>query len=133
MTDKVAREVAENEFNRFITSMDIDADPEDMDDDDFKGFNAQKNRVVKAIQKGSLLINEDGEPVFTPQCVDNANPITFGEPSGGTIMAMDGKGKAVKDMFTVMGEITKTSAGYFGKMKMRDLKVCMAVATLFLG
>ena len=53
MTDKIAKEVAEQEFNRFVESMDLDVDPADMDEDDRKGFTQQKDRVIAAIQSGA--------------------------------------------------------------------------------
>ena len=42
MSDKVAEEVAEQEFNRFVEAMDLDVNLADMDEDDKKGFEQQK-------------------------------------------------------------------------------------------
>ena len=67
MKNLVAKEVAEQDFNRFAESMDLDIDPVDMDAEDKKGFEQQKDRIIAAIQSGSLVINDSGEPVFTPQ------------------------------------------------------------------
>ena len=135
MTDKIAKEVAEQEFNRFVESMDLDVDPADMDEDDRKGFNQQKDRVITAIQSGALVIKDSGEPVFTPQRTNDADAITFHEPTGASLMAMDRKKKTedIGKLYAAMGDITKTHANVFSKMKMADLKVCMAITTLFLG
>lgn len=135
MTDKIAKEVAEQEFNRFVDSMDLDVDPADMDEDDRKGFNQQKDRVIAAIQSGALVIKDSGEPVFTPQRTNDADAITFHEPTGASLMAMDRKKKTedIGKLYAAMGDITKTHANVFSKMKMADLKVCMAITTLFLG
>lgn len=135
MNDKVAKEVAEAEFTRFVEAMDLDVDPADMDEDDKKGFNQQRERIVSAICAGSLVINDEGEPVFTPQRTKDAEPLTFHEPTGASLMAMDRKkrNEDVGKMYSLMGEITKTHASTFSKMKMADLKVCQAVTTLFLG
>ena len=135
MNDKVAKEVAEQEFNRFVESMDLDVDPADMDEDDRKGFNQQKDRVIAAIQFGALVIKDSGEPVFTPQRTNDADAITFHEPTGASLMAMDRKKKTedIGKLYAAMGDITKTHANVFSKMKMADLKVCMAITTLFLG
>lgn len=133
--EKVAKEVAEAEFERFADVMDLDLDPADMDEDDKKGLTQQRNRVVSAIQSGALVINESGEPVFTPVRTPGVEPLTFHEPTGASLMAMDRKKKTedVGKMYALMGEITKTHANTFAKMKMSDLKVCQAVTTLFLG
>ena len=135
MTDKIVKEVAEQEFNRFVESMDLDVDPADMDEDDRKGFTQQKDRVISAIQLGSLVIKDSGEPVFTPQRTNDADAITFHEPTGASLMAMDRKKKTedIGKLYAAMGDITKTHANVFSKMKMADLKVCMAITTLFLG
>lgn len=135
MTDKIAKEVAEQEFNRFAESMDLDIDPADMDVEDKKGFDQQKDRVMSAIQSGALIIKDNGEPVFTPQRTNDAEAITFHEPTGASLMAMDRKKKTedIGKLYATMGEMTKTHANVFSKMKMPDLKVCMAITTLFLG
>lgn len=135
MTDKIVKEVAEQEFTRFVEAMDLDVNPVDMDAEDKKGFEQQKDRIISAIQSGALVINDDGEPVFTPQRTKGADAITFHEPTGASLMAMDRKKKTedIGKLYASMGEITKTHASTFSKMKMPDLKVCMAITTLFLG
>lgn len=128
--------MAEQEFYRFAADMGLDIDPEGMDEEDKIGFEQQKRRIVNAIMRGSLTINDNGEPIYTPQHAgEDVNPIIFHEPTGASLMAMDKKGKTedMRKLFSVMGEMTKTSAGLFSKMKMRDLKVCQAVVTLFLA
>lgn len=135
MTDKVAKEVAEQEFERFIDAMDLDVDTAGMDEDDKKGFEQQKSRIIGAIQSGALVVNDDGEPVFTPQRTKDAEPITFHEPTGASLMAMDRKKKTedIGKLYSAMGDMTGKHPSTFAKMKMPDLKVCMAVTTLFLG
>lgn len=135
MSDKVDKEVAENEFNRFVECMDLDVDPSGMDEDDKKGFFQQKDRIIAAIQSGALVIGDAGEPTYTPQRTRDTSPITFYEPTGASLMAMDRKKKSedVAKLYSAMGDMTKTHASVFSKMKMADLKVCMAITTLFLG
>ena len=64
---KIAADVAESEFGRFIDSMDLDLNTDGMDDDEKKDLSLQKGRVISAIMNGSLVVNDDGDPVFTPQ------------------------------------------------------------------
>ena len=134
MTNKVEREVAEAEFDRFAELMDIEVDTADMDEEDKKGFLEQRERIVKAVMSGALHVNESGEPVFTPTRTADATALTFHEPTGATLMAMDRKKRTedVGKLFTTMADMTKQPAHAFSKMKMSDLKVCMAITTLFL-
>jgi len=131
---RVANEVAEAEFQRFAETMDLEVDPAEMNEEDRKGFELQKRRMIKAIEAGSLAINDAGEPVFSPTRSD-CGPITFSEPTGAAFMAMDQKKKTedVGKMYAIMASISGQPAGTFAKMKNADLKVCMAVVTLFLG
>jgi hypothetical protein len=135
MNNVIALEVAEQEFDRFVDSMDLDVNTAHMDADDKKDLDQLRSRIISAIQAGSLVINDNGEPVFTPQRTNDAAPITFHEPTGATLMAMDRKKKTedVGKLYASMGDMTKTSAATFSKMRMSDLKVCTAVTTLFLG
>lgn len=131
---KVAADVAEADFNRFIDCMDLDINTDGMDDDEKKDLSLQKGRVTSAIMVGSLVINEDGEPVFTPQREDT-DALTFHEPTGAALMAMDRKKQSeeIAKMFAAMAAITRTNSKVFSNMKMADLKICLAVTTLFLG
>jgi hypothetical protein len=133
--DKVCLEVAEVEFNRFVELMDLDCDEKSMGDEDRQGFTEQKEKLIKAICKGSLVVNEEGEPIFTPQRTKDAKPITFYEPTGASLMAMDRKKKTedVAKLYATMADMTRTDSKTFAKMKNADLKVCMAITTLFLA
>lgn len=130
----VDRKTAEQEFDRFIESNEILID-DGMGKEDRDSFLLAKNRILTAIQKGHLIVNEDGEPVYTPHRTKDATPITFSEPSGSALMAMDRKKKDhdVGKMYSSMADMCGIDASNFSKMKMADLHVCMAVAGLFLG
>jgi len=134
---KISREMAEQEFERFGEAMDLDFDVSFMEDEDRKGFEVAKRRIVSAIMSGAMVVNDDGCPIYTPQREEggDANPNTYYEPTGATYMAMDRKKKTedMGKMMALMADYTKTSSGLFGKMKNADLKVCLAVTTLFLG
>ena len=133
--EKVALKAAEKEFERFVTSMDLAVDTEGMDAEDKKDFTDHRDIVVRGIREGSVVINDNGELVFTPQRSEGEDAITFHEATGATLMAMD-KRKANEDMrklFASMAETTHTHSSLFSKMKMSDLKVCMAAFTLLMA
>lgn len=131
---KVATEVAEAEFSRFIEAMDLDVDPKDWSDEDKKSFEDTKRKVIRAMERGDLVINDDGLPVFTPT-MGNREPFTFHEPTGTTLMAIDQakKGANVSAAFKMLADMTQTDATRFSKMANRDLKVCQALQALFLA
>lgn len=135
MVDKVAREVAEQEFDRFVDSNCLLLETPNMDKEDRDAVQEHRERIVVAIMAGSMVINDDGEPVFTPQRTKDAESLTFHEPTGASLMAMDRKKKNedVGKLYATMGDMTRTDAKTFSAMKMADLKVCLAVTTLFLG
>jgi hypothetical protein len=133
--DKIAKEVAELEFERFASEMDLDVSTDGLDEEEQSSLDEHRRKVVNSICNGSLVINEDGEPVYTPRRGENKEPLTFHEPTGSTIMAMDKKKKSeeVGKMYSVMAALTKQHPSTFSKMKYSDVKICSAITTLFLG
>lgn len=133
--DKVGQEVAEEEFMRFVDLMALDIDPSTLGDEDKAGLALNKGRIIRAIKNGSLVINENGEPIFTPIRSAKTHPITFYEPTGAAIKEMDRKklGADVAKLFVVMANVTKTNEVVFSNLRMGDLNVCMAITLLYLG
>lgn len=130
---RVATEVAVAEFERFLESMDLDADTSKMDADDLKSFDEAKRKLVRAIERGHLVVDDAGRPIYTPQ--DGGAPITFHEPTGASFMATDGKKKGydVAKMNAMLGDVTKQPPVMFAKMAGRDYKICQTILVLFLG
>lgn len=134
--NKISKDMAELDFNKFTEKMDLDVNTEGMSVDDKRDFTVQKDRLVRCIMEGSLVIDEEGQPIYTPQRAGvDVNSITFYEPTGASYIAMDRKkaGEDMGKMFATMADITKTSSGLFAKMKNTDLKVCIAMTLLFLA
>lgn len=134
-TAKVGPAPAELEFNRFVEAMNLDVEEEYLNDEDKAGLQLNRRRMLRAIEAGSLVIDAEGVPIYTPQRSDNTDPITFHEPTGASLMAMDRKkaGADVGKMFSIMADFTRTEQGRFAQLRTSDLNVCMAVATLYLG
>lgn len=131
---KVAREIAEQEFERFADSMDLDVSLEGLDDEDRRGLERQRRTLVDAIVAGTLTIDEAGQPVYSPR-EGNQSPLTFREPTGAVMMAADQrkKGQDVAKLYTMMAAMTQQPPQRFAHMKRRDLRVCEAIAVLFLS
>jgi len=131
MNDKVPNEVAEQEFDRWVDAMDLDLDTAVMDAEDLTAFTKQKRRIMRAMQRGSLVITEDGEAVYTPQNPKSKHkdPLTFHERTGASLMAMDGKKKGhdAAKTYAIMADICKTHPSTFAGMVGEDVKVCEAL------
>jgi hypothetical protein len=132
--EAAAQEVAEAEFERFCKSMDIRCDVSKMDTETVEDFEKLRDTLVCSITRGNLVINETGEPVFTPVS-DDGEPIIFHEGDGSDKMAMDNlkEGKNMTKFYALMASVTRNNRGRFGKMKERDLKICEATLRLFMG
>lgn len=130
----VSKDMAEEEFQRFVDSMVIDVDETDMDAEDLTAFRKQKKKIINAICNGSLIFNENGEAVYTPQRSPIDCEITFHERTGASIMAMNGmkKNYDVAKMYAVMADMTKVPSTTFAKMKGIDIKICEAIFALLM-
>lgn len=143
--DVVAREVAEQELERFAELMDIDlakklADEAARDErtraesgrqDEAAGALAQSRElVIRAIMRGFATVAANGEIVYTPQAGGSA--LTFAEPSGDAFVSMKND-RSIGSMHLFMAKMAGVTPGIFAKMKQRDLKYCWAIALLFLA
>lgn len=132
----IAEEVVEIEFKRFVEAMDLDLDVSKMDAEDLTAFNKQKSKICRAIERGLLIINENGEAVYTPNHprTTSTDPITFHERSGASLMAMDGKKKDhdVSKTYAIMGDMCKVHPGVFAGMVGNDIKLCEALFALLM-
>lgn len=128
----VATEVAAAEFARFCEQMDLDVDTKRMDAEDLKTFESAKHKLVREIERGSLTIDDKGQPVYR---TSDGVTVTFYEPTGASFMAMDTKKKDqnVAKMFAVLADMTKLDQSVFAKMKNRDSRICQTIVALFLG
>jgi hypothetical protein len=131
----IATSVAEDEFARFVEAMDLDVNETQMTSEERDAFRGLKRTILRAMEACRLVIDDNGQPVYTPQVGNNTKPITFYEPDGAALMSMDKKkaGENVAKTYAAMGAMTKNDASRFAEMKGRDLKVCQALYLLFLA
>lgn len=130
----VAAEVAEQEFDRWADAMDLDV--EGLNEEQKQAFEASKRTIVRAICRGSLVVNEDGLAVYTPQRSGEIDPLTFHERTGATLMAADsvkGSNAMIKKMYAILADLTRQNATVFSKLKGTDIKVCEALFALLMG
>lgn len=82
----VDKTTAENDFNRFVESMDLRLDRETMDQNERRDINEDVEVIIWEIMHGILSVDEDGKIVLHPKKHD---PITFDTPMASTLAAMD--------------------------------------------
>lgn len=133
---KIDKATAEKEFDRFVDMMDLDLDTADMDVEDLTAFKKQKSRIVRAIERGALIVNDDGEAVYTPcnRKSKHSDAITFHERTGASLMAMDTKKKNhdVAKTYAVMGDMCNVHQSVFAGLVGNDVKVCEALFALLM-
>lgn len=129
---KVAREVAEAEFDRMCTLRRVNTDPEEMTAEEYESLLEVKAKLVRVIERGELVVNENGDPVFTPP-VPGAKSITFYRPTGATFMAMDGDDGNQSRLVRVITDMTHSAKGEIAKLEAPDYVVCSKLANLFMA
>jgi len=136
MKETVGKEVAEAEFERFAEAMDLDLDPDYMSQEDREGFEKHKRRVTREIMRGSLIVNDDGEAVYTPwkSTTKHKDPITFHERTGHTVSTMDQskKSQQARQTYGMMAEMCRVHPSIFSSMVGTDIKVCEALFALLM-
>lgn len=132
--EKVALDVAEAEFERFIEKMELDIDPSSMSVEDKASFEKHKRPVIQAIVRGRLVVDEKGQPVYTP-VASEGSPIVFREVKGSDFMAMDGhkRDHDFAKLYAAMAAQTGQAPKRFANMGKRDLAVCQALSLLFMA
>jgi hypothetical protein len=132
----IDKESAGVEFDRFVDAMDLDIDTAELDAEDLTAFNKQKSRIIRAIMRGELIVNDNGEAVYTPinPKSKHKDAITFHERTGASLMAMDGKKKNydVTKTYAIMGDMCKVHPSTFAGLMGTDVKVCEALFSLLM-
>lgn len=132
--NKVAKEVAEDDFIRMLDAFDIDT--EELDKKETEGLKERKDPVIRAIMKGQICVNADGIPTVSLKYpVGEIASVTFGIPTGESFIALgDTRSKNnVTKVYAQLGSLTNQPTTLFSKMRQRpDLDNCQALQNLFL-
>jgi len=132
---KINTEMAEQEFDRFAERWDIETNTARMNEESAEGFQALKDRIVRAIEKGRATIGDKGNLTYALyESIGDVKHLDFSVPKGSAYMEMDNyKDKqSMRKLFAFMGGMTKQDSKIFAKMDGVDVKFCQGVATLFM-
>lgn len=129
---KIAEEVAAVEFDRMCDANRVDRDVGKLDKKELKSWNETRAQIIADICRGQLVIDAEGRPIYTPE---SGKPLTFNQPTGATMMALETypKGKNIANTVAAMADMTRAGRGEFSKMNARDFKACSRIAGLFLS
>jgi hypothetical protein len=132
-TPKVAREVAEAEFDRLCTLCRIETDTSALTAEEEKDWQTDiRGPIVREIMAGTVVVADDGRPTFTP--LGSSKGYTFHAPTGATLMALETYpgGKNIANLIAAMTDMTHSDKGEFSRMGSRDVQAAMRLARLFL-
>lgn len=136
MENKVAKDMAEAEFERFAEAMDLEIDPVSLGVDDLEDFNKRKSQVIRQIERGNMVINDNGEAVYTPHRPASKikDPLTFHERSGETLPAADGLGKNTEGakLRRMIAQMCKVHPNVITGLSGTDIKVAETMFILLM-
>lgn len=132
-TPKVAREVAEADFERMCAAYRIDLDLSDLDDEGRAEFAATRDKIVRLMMRGTVVVGADGNPTYTVP--GSAKGYTFHPPTGATLMALEthGAGKNISNSMAAIADMVHTDKSEFAKMDLRDYRAISTLGGLFLA
>lgn len=136
--NKITLEMAEEEFKNYCEAVDLDCDESVMSEEDLAAFLPHKEKIVKAIQKGTAIIDDDTiEYTLSPKSDGNlaGMKIKIGRPNAKMFSGMDGfkETQTVKRTQGAMSALCGLDIGVFTKMEIKDWKFFNAVCSLFLA
>lgn len=135
-TGKIAKEVAEDDFDRFCKGWFLDIREDELDEEELDGFKQQRRRLIDSIRSGHLRVDPDGKVLEYDllEPFGSYKTLKIKCPRGDAILAFDGpkEGKNMHKLNAFMGAMCGEPYVIFGEtMHGADVKVFQAVATLF--
>ena len=133
---KVARSVAEDEFERWATGMGLEHkfDADFIDPATLRMLSTHRNVIVRAIMLGHCVVNDKSELEFTPQHSPNKETLVFRRPKGAHYKEMDKQSGMTNRTMAFLSGITEKNDNVFDQIDMvYDGDCCSSVAALFLA
>jgi hypothetical protein len=131
MKFKIAKEVAEQEFERLCEANRIDHDTSELSEKDKEDFVTLRRDIVRDLQIGTLIVGDDGRVTYTPPGASSG--FTFNSPTGATLIAGRSKTNDIEGMCLALAEMTRTDRGTFSKLHVKDFAACQRLFNLFLA
>lgn len=134
---KIDSATAVKDFGSWCEAVGLDYDESAMSSEDQKAFEVLKNRIVKAIQEGSCIVDGDKIEYTLGSRYEGqmaGMKITVGAPTGKVFLGMDGfkDTQTMHKLHGAMSALTGLDVGVFSKLSIKDWKFFQSVLTLFL-
>lgn len=128
--EKITKEMAEAEFERFKKAMRLRLDREGMDENEAKDVKEDIAVLVEEIMAGRLAINDEGQAVVYPEGKD---PLTFRKPTGRDVAVIDKKKEAHKvgQQYAIIGALCDTAPSFIQQLAWDDIDICARIIGLF--
>jgi len=135
--ERVNRETAESDFDRFAEAWCLDTDTASMREKDSDSFEDLKRKIVSAIMGGHLDVAGDSGLTYRLQFPQTGGitELEMRIPPGSALVAFDKfkEQQAIAKLNAYMAAMCKQNPAIFSQMDGRDLKIVQAVATIFLA
>jgi hypothetical protein len=128
----IEREAAESELQHIVDYFEVDPDGQD--------WEGSKARLLAAIMKGRIILDED-KPAVTmtlaaPIRLDNGQTVaelSYSEPTAGDMRSLDRfkDGEKMAKTIALASRMTGQPVGIIERMGARDLQTMGAIASLF--
>jgi hypothetical protein len=130
---KVVKEVAEAEFERLCRLNRVEHDEDGLTTDETVSWRKIRDGIIRDIQLGMLIVNEEGRPTYTPP--GSSKGYTFQAPTAATFIAFEtyGTSKSASNAIATVAELTRTDRGEIGKLHSKDWSACVRIMSLFLA
>lgn len=133
----MSEELALAEVKRWAEANDIEITAEG--EDGAQKLDAAVPKLVRAVQQGRLVVNDNGDFEYTVSASSPAGfageVLKFAEPTGAAYLTMD-KFKGEQSFHKLMGvasAMTGKDVSWFSRLGNHDFKVVMYIAGFFIG
>lgn len=111
-------------------------DERDLFPEEVSALRKSKKSLIAAIVEGNLVLDDEGQFVFTPWPVGSdakLGTLVFREPDVAMLKEARKERNSVQGQVNYIAKITQKDQIVLGKMKQRNMAVCDAIVGLFLG
>jgi hypothetical protein len=137
MKQVIDNQTANDMFNEFCESWEIDYDITNMNLEERMDFSRLKFNFIKATTLGRLVFNDSGILTYTisDKSESSGQAIEIKRPKGAAYMEMDRykDQQGVHKTYAVLAAMTGKDSSFFSKLDGIDLKPFMSIVTLFLA
>ena len=132
---KISEEVAEEQFDSFLDYFDIDFNDIEVEDG-AEAARTMKNTLIRAIRRGALEINVEGEFSIKQKLthpIGEIDFITYTDKVARARLAMDHESpkRTQARMFAFMAALSETPVSQLIKMEGKDLSVFGRLTVIF--